>query len=279
MDCVISPLSDHLGVEARGVDLNDDPAEDVIARLRQAFVDHSVLVIRDQTFTPHEMLAAVRRFGDVFEQQNKRFALPECPEIHYISNQDRYPDGQRYIPGAGYHTDHSNHQLPPKATVLHAVKLPESGGDTQYVNMCAAYDGLPAEMKERIATLRAEHVYQSKHSERKLMELAAPARAKVPESVAHPLVRVHPESGRKAIYLNPIRVEGIAGMAEADAMILLDDLLDHATQEKFQYRHQWRVGDLVIWDNRCLLHKANGDYDHAQDRYLYRVMLQGDRPV
>jgi taurine dioxygenase len=97
--------------------------------------------------------------------------------------------------------------------------------------------------------------------------------------VLHPLVRTHPESGRKAIYLNPIRVEGIEGMEEADALALLDELLQHARQPQFEYRHQWQPGDLVMWDNRCLLHKANGDYDMNQVRYLYRIMLLGDVPV
>ena len=154
-----------------------------------------------------------------------------------------------------------------------------AGGDTQYVNMRIAYDGLPQEMKRRLDGLEAVHVYQSRHSARKLMTLTTEARDHVPEAVTHPVVRTHPESGRKAIYINPIRIEGIVGMAEAEALSLLADLLEHATQPKYQYRHQWQPGDLVMWDNRSLLHKANGDYDMSQLRHLYRVMLQGDRPV
>ena len=100
----------------------------------------------------------------------------------------------------------------------------------------------------------------------------------MPDSVAHPLVRTHPESGRKGLYLNPIRTEGIVGMDDAEGLPLLDELLAHAVQEKYQYRHRWQPGDVVMWDNRCLLHKANGDYDMTQLRYLYRVMLQGDVP-
>jgi len=279
MAITVTPFANEFGAEVAGADLTHVSDQHLIGQLNEAFVDYSVLVIRDQHLTPYEMVDAVSHFGTIFEQQNKRFALPDCPQIHYISNQDRYDDGTRYIPGAGYHTDHSNHALPPKATVLSAVKLPDAGGDTQYVNMHAAYDGLPAAIKEQIADLRAMHVYQSRHSERKLMTLSTGNARDVPKSVAHPLVRTHPESGRKAIYLNPIRVEGIVGMSEKEALTLLDDLLAHAIQEKYQYRHKWRVGDLVLWDNRCLLHKANGDYDHGQDRYLYRVMLQGDEPV
>lgn len=277
LDYTITKLSPHTGAEVRGLDLRQPVDAETRARLNKAFVEHSVLVIRDQKLEPAQLLAAVELFGEVFPQHNTKFALPECPMIHYISNQDKYPDGQRYIPGSGYHTDHSNAVAPPKATVLHAVQLPDSGGDTQYVNMHAAYDGLSDAMKTRIAGRKAIHVYQSRYSERKLMAL--PDTAKVPDAVHHPLVRTHPESGRKAIYLNPIRTEGIVDMDDGEGLPLLDELLAHAVQEKYQYRHNWQQGDIVMWDNRCLLHKANADYDMNQMRYLYRVMLKGDAPV
>jgi taurine dioxygenase len=111
-------------------------------------------------------------FGEIFLQHNPRFAIPECPQIHYISNQEKLEDGRVYIPGEGYHTDHSNDIEPPKATALYAVKLPKSGGDTQFVNMCEAYDALSEDMKKRIDGLQARHVYQSKYSARKLPGLA-----------------------------------------------------------------------------------------------------------
>ena len=272
-------LSPHTGVEVTGIDLNQPIDDGLREALNRAFVEHSVLVVRDQTFTPDQMLAAVRLFGEVFVQHNTRFALSECPLIHYISNQDKFPDGRRYIPGEGYHTDHSNDRMPPKATVLHAVQLPDAGGDTQYVNMHSAYEGLPAALRERIDPLRAVHVYQSRHSARKLMGLTENARDRVPDAVVHPLVRTHPETGRRAIYINPIRIDDIEGMAEAEAQGLLTQLLAHATQPQYEYRHKWQLGDLVMWDNRCLLHKANGDYDIDQMRYLYRVMLKGDAPL
>jgi taurine dioxygenase len=279
MDHTITPLSEHTGAEVNGIDLTQPVDAATRRRLNQTFIDRLVLVFRDQRLTPHQLLAAVGLFGEVFPQHNSRFALPECPLVHYISNQDFYPDGRRYIPGEGFHTDHSNATSPPKATVLHAVSLPDRGGDTQFVNMHIAYDGLTEDMKERLDGLRAIHVYQSRHSTRKLMELSAERRDRVPEAVIHPIVRTHPESGRKAIYINPIRIEGIVGMPEAKALALLADLLEHATQPKYQYRHEWRPGDIVMWDNRALLHKANGDYDMSQLRYLYRIMLQGDVPV
>ncbi len=279
MTLTLTKLSDHTGVEATGVDLTKPVDADTRARLNQAFTDHSVLVVRNQQMDPHQVLEAVQLIGEVFIQHNTRFALPECPSIHYISNQDKFPDGTRYIPGEGYHTDHSNDARPPKATVLFAVTLPDRGGDTQYVNMHRAYDTLPAATQARIADLQAIHVYQNSHSTRKLMGLSEAAKERVPNAVLHPIVRTHPETGRKAIYINPIRIEGIVGLSHAEALPLLDELLEHAIQPENQYRHQWRKGDLVFWDNRCLLHKANGDYDMDQLRYLYRVMLKGTVPV
>jgi taurine dioxygenase len=274
----IEPMTDHTGAEVHGVKLSQQVTADVRRALNEAFLSHHVLAIRDQTLAPAQLLQAVSLFGEVFHQHNTRFALSECPQIHYLSNQDSFPDGRRYIPGEGWHTDHSNDTRPPKATVLHAVALPSRGGDTQFANMAAAYDALPDETRERLAPLMAIHVYQSSHSARKLMTLSEASKERVPNAVLHPLVRTHPESGRKSLYVNPIRIEGIVGLDHREALPLLAGLIEHATQDRFQYRHAWRPGDLVIWDNRCLLHKANGDYDMNEVRYLYRVMLQGDVP-
>jgi taurine dioxygenase len=278
MDFALTPLSSHLGAEIHGVDLTTPVSADTRAALNRAFTDHAVLVFRDQKLSPHQLLAAVQLFGAVFPQHNARYKIPDCPMVHYISNQDTYADGTRYIPGEGYHTDHSNDARPPKATVLHAVTLPDRGGDTQFVNMSLAYDELPEATKHRIVELKAIHVFQSRHSGRKLLSLSSERKELVPDAVMHPIVRIHPDTGRKALYINPIRVEGIVGMEEAEAVQLLDELLDFARQERFEYRHQWRSGDMVMWDNRCLLHKANGDYDMSQVRYLYRIMLADDPP-
>ncbi len=275
----VKPLSAHTGAEIHGIDLSRPIDETTRAGLDQAFIDHSVLAIRGQTLSAPQFLEAMKVFGDIFPQHNSRFALPECPAIHYISNQDKTEDGKVFIPGEGYHTDHSNDEVPPKATALHAVKLPNTGGDTQFVNMVEAYDALPETTKKRIGGLQAKHVYQSKYSQRKLPKLPGEKKKIETGAVLHPLVRTHPRSGRKAIYINPIRIEEIVGLSEQEALPLLDELLEHATQEKFQYRHKWHSGDVVIWDNRCLLHKANGDYPVAEVRYLYRLMLKGERPV
>ena len=152
----IRQLTKHTGAEVLGIDLARAISPEARAALNEAFVAHSVLVVRDQSLTPAQMLAAVELFGPVFQQHNTRFALPDCPQIHYISNQDRFPDGTRYIPGEGWHTDHSNDTRPPKATVLHAVTLPDHGGDTQFANMAAAYSALPDALRLRIEGLMAQ---------------------------------------------------------------------------------------------------------------------------
>ena len=279
-DYTITKLSSHTGAEVRGVHLNRPLDDDTCTRLRQTFVEHSVLCIRDQKLSAPQFLGAMQVFGEIFPQHNPRFAVPECPLIHYISNQDTLEDGRVYIPGEGYHTDHSNDAIPPKATALHAVQLPASGGDTQFINMEQAYTTLPESTRRRIDGLKARHVYQSRYSERKLPQLAGERRKTIgTTSVIHPLVRTHPETGRKAIYINPIRIEEIIGLETPEALAVLDELLAHSTELRFEYRHKWRPGDVLIWDNRCLLHKANGDYPVSELRYLYRLMLKGEKPV
>ena len=204
--------------------------------------------------------------------------VPGHPEVEYISNEE-VVDGKRIIPGETFHTDHSNHPRPPKATTLFAVELPSSGGDTQYVNMHHAYEDLPEDTKRRIDGLKAVHVYVSKYSPRPLGKITEESRRNLPPPGIHPLVRTHPENGRKALYLNPVRIESIVGMEDKDALALIEDLMHHATQKKYEYRHKWRHGDWVLWDNRSLLHQANPDYDMSERRYLYRLMLQGEAPV
>jgi len=278
MGVTIENLTEHTGAEVRGADLSRVVDAETRALLNETFLRRGVLVIKGQALTSHQMLEAVRFFGEIFPQHNTRFALPDCPEIHFISNQDKFPDGRRYIPGEGWHTDHSNDVCPPKATVLHAVSLPSRGGDTQFANMAAAYEALSDSYKNRLHGLSAIHVYQSSHSARQLMTLPSAAKERVPNAVLHPVIRTHPETGRRSIYINPIRIEGIVGMDHREALPLLDQLLEHATASHFQYRHRWEPGDLVMWDNRWLLHKANGDYDMNEMRYLYRVMLKGTIP-
>lgn len=276
MTLSVKPLTSILGAEVTGIDLSQPMDEQTERALYNAWIDHAVLVIRDQHLTPPQFADAARIFGDILEQQLKKFTLAEHPEVGTISSRDLpLVDGKLHVRGENYHTDHSNFPAPPKATTLHAVALPEFGGDTQFVDVRAAFDDLPEARKRELVKLRSPHVYESSQSPRKMAALSPEERAKVPQTV-QPLVIRHPENGRAALYLNTGRMEGIEGMPSDAAFKLIDELYSHATQPKYEYRHKWRAGDMVIWDNRSVMHQANADYDPTEYRFLYRIMLQGD---
>jgi taurine dioxygenase len=273
----ITPLTPRTGAEVVGLDFTELVEPEACATLNRAFADHHVLVMRDQHFTPDQFKVAAQVFGELQIHDKKEHHVPGHPDVYYVSN-DEIVNGRRIIPGETFHTDHSNHPRPPKATMLFAVDLPSSGGDTQYVNMHDAYDDLSEDMKRRIDGLKAVHVYLSKYSPRPLGHISEESRRNVPAPGIHPLVRTHPENGRKALFLNPVRMESILGMEDADALALIGELMRHATQKKYEYRHKWRHGDWVLWDNRSVMHQANPDYDMSERRYLYRLMLKGETP-
>jgi taurine dioxygenase len=274
----ITPLTDHTGAEVVGLDFTQPVDPGTQSTLNDAWAKYHVLVMREQKFAPDDFKRAAAVFGELLPHHNKDHRVPGHPDVAYVSN-DIVRNGKRFIPGETFHTDHSNHPAPPKATMLYPVALPSRGGDTQYVNMHAAYDDLDDAMKQRIDKLRARHMYQSKFSPRDLSPMTEASRRALPPPSVHPLVRVHPENGRKALYLNPVRIEAIEGLEEDEALALVAALMRHATQQKYEYRHQWRHGDWVIWDNRSVMHQANPDYDMNERRYLYRLMLQGEVPI
>lgn len=271
----IKPLAAPLGAEVTGIDLSRPVDAATRKALHDAWVKHAVLVIRGQKLTPAQFADAAAIFGELLEQQVKKYALEDNPLVGTISSRDLpLVDGKLHVRGENYHTDHSNFAAPPKATMLHAVSLPSTGGDTQFVDVRKAYDELPAETKRKILPLRSPHVYESSHSPRKMTALSPEERAKIPQTL-QPLVIRHPESGRPALYLNTARMEGIEGMAPDAAFTLIDELYAHATQSKYEYRHKWLPGDMVIWDNRSVMHQANPDFDPTEYRFLYRIMLKG----
>jgi taurine dioxygenase len=171
MQYTITPLTPHTGAEVRGIDLNQGVDAETRAALNRAFAEHHVLVVRGQQFTPPQFIAAAQVFGELFQHDKREMHVPGYPQIYYVSNEQTVP-GKRYISGETFHTDHSNHPTPPKATMLFPVSLPSRGGDTQYVNMHEAYDDLSAATKERIDGLKAVHVYLSKYSPRALRPLS-----------------------------------------------------------------------------------------------------------
>ena len=277
---VFSDLSPRLGVAVEGIDLRGTLAPGMFARLRQALLDRQVLCIRGQDIGPAEFLATMRMFGE----PEIRPYIPHVegfPEVTTISSGDRdtQGDGGRLVVGATWHTDDSFRSAPSALTALYGVEVPEGGGDTEFANLYDAYDALPEATKHRLAGLKAVHMMKpDREGIGRVRSLAPDVRAAAVPSV-HPVVRTHPDTGRRSLYISRNRMDGIVGMDRAEGHRLIDELTAHAIQPRFVYRHKWRKGDLTIWDNRCLIHKANGDYPEGMRRFMRRIILLGDVPV
>jgi taurine dioxygenase len=280
MALAIEPLGETMGAAVTGLDIAAAPDAGTVAELNDAFAEHIVLCIRGQTLTPGQLLAAARLFGTPEVQINSRLNAETLPEIGILSSEDTdaLGNGKRVIRGTTWHTDHSFKAVPPKATLLYALVVPESGGDTSFCNTRDAYEALPDETRARIDGLKAVHSYESSRSPNRMLVRSAAEVAETPD-VVHPLVRQHLPTGRKALFLSTTRLESILGLDRAESDALVDDLLTHATQPRFVYHHKWRPGDLVIWDNRCSMHHANADYPLDAKRLLHRVILEGEKPV
>jgi taurine dioxygenase len=280
MSLALQPLGENAGIAAEGLDLNRPVDAADVDALRRALLDRLVLCIRGQTLPPLAYRDAMRVFGRPMMQLSERARHPEVDEIMILSSEDRDTkgDGGKLVVGAAWHTDDSYKAVPCSLTILYGVEVPETGGDTQFVNMYRAYDALPPETRERIAGMRVIHKYDSSRKQNKIATRTESERAQTPD-VTQPLVRTHPETGRKALYLNPNRMEQVVGLDRAESDALLDALTVHATQPKFQYRHKWQRGDILIWDNRCTMHKANADYPEGSRRFMHRLILEGTVPV
>lgn len=275
----VTKFSPLIGAEVTGLDLRQPLDAETRGKLNAAVVDNVALVIRDQDFTPEQYLAAVSLFGEPMEQHFTQYALPNCPLVHEVSNRHQDKSGKRVKHGAGWHTDHTNHVRPPKYTSLFAVSLPSTGGDTAVVNMRAAYAALPSDIQQKLQGMKTVNVFQGSAAANYSGQSADAQAELKPEPVLQPLVRTHPDSGAKALYFHPVKTENIVGMNAADSQALLSDLLERSIKDKFIYRHQWRKGDMLIWDNRAAMHKAHFDYDPEQYRLLYRVLVRGELPM
>ena len=280
MTLALTKLGTSAGIAAEGIALNRNLDGATIEALHRALMENLVLCIRGQSLTPEAYLAAMRHFGTPLMQTRAGGRHREVPEIMILSSEDRddLGDGERIVVGAHWHSDDSYKAIPCSLTMLYGLTIPPTGGDTQFTNMYAAYDDLPAETRKRIGHLRVVHKYDSPRKGTRVAKLTAEEERDVPD-VTHPLVRTHPETGRKALYLNPNRMDRIVGMERAESDRLLDELIAHATQERYQYRHRWRQGDILIWDNRCTMHKATADYPEAAKRHMLRIIVEGTVPV
>ena len=272
----IRPITDAIGAEVTGADLGKPADGATRERLNGALAEYSLLVIRDQKLSPAGFMTASAVFGESMPQHYSQFNMPEFPNIGILSSRDsdRRPDGSYILRGTEcWHTDHTNRERPPKATILYAVSLPSTGGDTSFASMRAAYAALPEEDKRRFAAMRTVNRLDRHNTAR------AEDKAKYDVGIVHPLVRTHPDNGTKALYFHPTKTERIVGMEPEASLALIDGLLERIIVPDIVYRHRWRVGDLVVCDNRAALHRAHADYDPAEGRLLYRVIVEGDRPV
>lgn len=271
-------LGGHMAMAVSGIDLEGLP-EATQAELVSTLHDNLVLCVRDQQLDPVAFRDAMARFGTPMKRKQLA-ATPECDEVNIISSEDRdtLGDGKKLVNGASWHTDDSFMREPCSLTMLYGVVVPSRGGDTQFTNMYAAYEALPPEMRQRIDGLKVIHQYQSSRQTNRVSRLTPEQMAAMPAAI-HPLVRTHPETGRKALYLNANRMEQVVGMDRAESDALLDRLIAHAIEPRFQYRHVWHQGDVVIWDNRCTMHKANADYPEGERRLMHRVIVAGTEPV
>jgi len=280
MTLSIEKLGDALGIAAEDIDLNRPLEAATAEALHRALLDNLVLCIRDQALTPAAYLAAMRGFGRPLPQVRIASRHPEIPEIMILSSEDRdvMGDGKRLVVGAHWHSDDSYKAVPCSLTMLYGVAVPETGGDTQFTNMYRAYDDLPPEMKSRIAGLEVVHKYDSPRKGTAVATLRTDEAAQLPD-VVHPLVRRHPETQRRALYMNPNRMSHILGLERDESDRLLNELIRHALEPRYQYRHRWRRGDIVIWDNRCTMHKANADYPAGARRLMHRIIVEGSVPA
>lgn len=279
----ILPSGAPLGAEIVGVDLAADLDTPTFQAIEAAYNTHTVVVFRQQHLTPEHLLRFARRFGPLEISPRTQFALAGFPEILLLSNiLDAHgrPIGNAEA-GLTWHTDLSYTATPPRGSLLYAVEVPrnahgEALGETWFVSTAAAYDALPAALQQRLQGLRALHRAGAKQYAPG--STLADAVKDLPD-VIHPVVRTHPVTGRKAIYVRAGECAGIVGMPEAEAVPLIQELSDFVLHPAFLYRHQWQVGDLLMWDNCCAQHRAIKDYELPQRRLMYRVTVNGTIPM
>jgi taurine dioxygenase len=275
----VTPTGAALGAKIEGVDLRhvDDAA---FAAIHRAWVDHLVLLFRGQQLSDDDLIAFSRRFGVLdfapVQETGRRF-VEGHPEIYVVSNviENGVPIGSLGAGEAVWHTDMSYIPDPPKASMLYALEVPPSGGNTGFVNMYAAYEALPAALKERVAGLSLKHdgTYNSGGYLRQGVD-AVDDPVNSPGAV-HPLVCTHPDSGRRVLYLGRRRNGYIMGMPLAESEKLLDELWRYASREEFTWYNRWRVGDLVLWDNRCTMHRRD-PFDAQSRRVMHRTQIKSE---
>ncbi|PPR62790.1 MAG: (R)-phenoxypropionate/alpha-ketoglutarate-dioxygenase [Alphaproteobacteria bacterium MarineAlpha4_Bin2] len=267
----VRPASGAFGAEITGVDLSKSLDDEIFSEIEQAFFDHGVIFFRNQAIKPEHQVTFTERFGAIEPHPlGSRRGLDGNPEVMVLEN---WP-GKLGPRNDFWHSDISFGEVPPALSMLYAIEGTEGRADTMFANMYAAYEELSAPLKDFLASLKAEHNAEDLVNE-------VPSRVKVtdvPPGVIHPVVRTHPGSRRKALFVNPYYTSHFIGMTIEESQPILNYIYARATRHENIYRHTWRKGDVLMWDNRCTMHYAVRDYDENMPRYLHRTTAAGERP-
>jgi len=272
MSITVTPVTGALGAEIGGVNVAKDLDDGTVAAIRQALLDHGVIFFRDQTLDVERHKAFTRRFGELFVHPNFQFGQ-ENPEMVYV----RREPGDAKVVGGDWHADTTMMATPPMAAILYAMEVPAVGGDTLFANQYLAYEALSDGMKRLLAPLRAVHNDsrvagpQAGLNAQRASQIREDDAWRKTESI-HPVVRSHPETGRKHLFVNRVYVHNFEGMTVAESQPLLDYLYAHAVRPEFTCRFRWRAGSITFWDNRCVLHLAVHD-NHDDIRYMQRTQI------
>jgi taurine dioxygenase len=278
----VRPFSAAVGAEIIGLDLSRPLNDADFARVHRAHLDHNVVVFRDQRITPQQQIDFSRRFGVLQIHVLKQFLLANHPEVFIISNivENGQPIGLGDA-GKFWHSDLSYKEFPSLGSMLYAQELPEEGGDTLFASQQLAYETLPAELRQAIDGKRAAHSYTARYADEVFKGIRRPtlteAQLAEVKAVIHPVVRTHPETGRKGLFVNENFTTHILDVPEDESRQILTELYAHSAKPEFIYRHQWQPNDMVFWDNRALIHLATGCPSHLRRR-MHRTTIQGDVP-
>ncbi|PWT84176.1 MAG: TauD/TfdA family dioxygenase [Proteobacteria bacterium] len=271
----VIPLSPHVGAEVRGIDLREQIAPTLAAELYAAWLKHHVLVIRDQNLSTEDQRRFSLLFGEIQPPRSRPSERDPNNPVMWIAN--TLVDGQRGDLPEGdmqFHADQCYYENPAKGAVLYAVEIPSKGGNTLFASTYAAYEGLAPVLRARADTMQVLFLYDY---EKNAMRKAPTNWAGAPRYV-HPAVIVHPETGRRTLLVNRLMADSVVGLPRAESDALIEALCQATERSEIVYEHVWRVGDVVIWDNRCTLH-ARTDFDPAERRVLRRIALRGERPI
>jgi taurine dioxygenase len=271
----IQPIAGALGAEISGVDLSKDLSDETVADLRRAWLDHLVVFFRDQDLPPSRFLAFARRFGEPIEYPFVK-GLADAPEIIPVLKLEN----ESVNFGGIWHSDTAYLDVPPMASMLVAREVPPAGGDTLFANMYLAYETLSDGMKqllEGLVAINSSAAADVSRTREDRLKDSARSDARKEYRAAHPVVRVHPETGRRALYVNVAHTVRFEGMTDEESAPLLGFLFQHQVRPEFTCRFPWRPGSLAFWDNRCAQHNAINDYQ-GHRRLLHRITLAGDKP-